>query len=114
MQAWVDYFERLAEHNAARARARETLLSLLNAKQRESLEQGLGFDVTVNNHVYRIRPGNTVQRLDPSGSFPLVTLCVLPSSEKGEELPEDDVALTQKLLLEADEEAFLAVAIRGR
>lgn len=113
MQAWVDYFERLAEHNAARARARLTLLSLLNARQREQLEQGLGFDVTVNNHLYRIRPGNTVQRLDPSG-FPLVTLCVTPASEKGEWLPEDDVALTQKLLLEADEEAFLAVAIRGR
>jgi hypothetical protein len=29
-------------------------------------------------------------------------------------LPEDDIALAQKFLLEADEAAFLRTAIRGR
>jgi hypothetical protein len=115
MQTWVDYFERLKAHKAARARARRTLLSLLTPEQREQLEQGLGFDVTVNGRRYRIRPGNTVQRLDDAtGTFPLYTLCVRPDPKANEWIPEDDAAITQKLLLEADEAAFLETAIRGR
>ena len=82
--------------------------------QRDQLEQGLGFDVlTPSGHRYRIRPGNTVQRLDPGGNWPLYSYCVRPDPTRGW-LPEDDIALAQKLLLEADEETFLRRAIRGR
>jgi hypothetical protein len=108
------FMVRERERRAARARARRTLLSLLNEEQKEQLGQGLGFDVYVNGRRYRIRPGNTVQRLDPASGFPLCTLCVRLLPKGGEWLPEDDVAIAQKLLLEADEEAFLRMAIRGR
>jgi hypothetical protein len=113
--AWFEYFARVRDRAEAEARARRTLLSLLTPAQRAQFEQGLGFDVTTRaGHRYRIRPGNTVQRLDPeSGSFPLYTYCVRPDPGRGW-LPEDDIALAQKLLLEADEETFLRHAIRGR
>jgi hypothetical protein len=102
------------ERRAARERARLALFTVLDERQREGVEQGLGFEVvTKSGNRYRIRPGNTVQRLDPSG-FPLVTLCVIPSLKSGKWMPEDDYALAQKLLLEADEEEFLRLAIRGR
>jgi hypothetical protein len=114
MQAWIDYFRREQERSAAKRRARRTLLDLLSEEQRDQLEQGLGFDITVNSHRYRIRPGNTVQRLDASGTFPLCTLCVRIDPAGGEWVPDDDIAIAQKLLLEADEEAFLRLAIRGR
>lgn len=113
MQNWSEYFEREGARSAARAQARRSLFAVLNESQREGVEQGLGFEVIAKSgNRYRIRPGNTVQKLDPSG-FPLVTLCVMPVPG-GEWLPEDDIALAQKLLLEADEEAFLRLAIRAR
>jgi hypothetical protein len=109
------FLSRERERRAAKARARNTLLSLLDEKQRESLEQGLGFEVIAKSgNRYRIRPGNTVLKLDPSGSFPLVTLCVRIAPQGGEWFPADDEAIAQKLLLESDEEAFLRKAIRGR
>jgi len=114
MQAWYDYFNRIRERTEAETRARATLLSLLTPVQRAQLEQGLGFDVlTPAGNRYRIRPGNTVQRLDPGGSFPLYTYCVRPDPGRGW-MPDDDIALAQKFLLEADEKAFLRTAIRGR
>jgi hypothetical protein len=109
------FISRERERRAAKARARNTLLSLLNEEQRESVEQGLGFEVVAKSgNRYRIRPGNTVQKLDPSGSFPLVTLCVRIAPQGEEWFPADDEAIAQKLLLESDEEAFLRQAIRAR
>jgi hypothetical protein len=107
--------DQYADRKAARAKARNLLLSHLNEEQRESVEQGLGFEVIAKSGTrYRIRPGNTVQKMDPSGVFPMVTLCVVIKPPEGEWMPEDDYALAQKLLLEADEAGFLRLAIRAR
>jgi hypothetical protein len=93
--------------DAARQRARDLLCSTLTDQQREQLHKENAFDLEVAGRIYRIRPGRKVERLALDGKAEAL-FCIHPDFSHG--LPEDDVALSQKLLLEADEAAFLRIA----
>jgi hypothetical protein len=97
-----------AKDDARCKRARETLLSVLNQTQREQLEKTQHFELQVNDRLYRIRPGFRVERLDPKTKKAVAQFCIHPALEHN--LPSDDVALSQKLLLEANEIEFLRIA----
>lgn len=101
--------EREKKAVVARATARKTLRTLLDDRQKEQLEREGLFDLRIDDRVYRVRPGNTVQQLDAAGKV-LCSFCIHPFSE--EWIPEDDHAIAQKLLLEADEALFLQTANR--
>lgn len=92
----------------AKIRAREALESCMTEEQVAQLAAENCFDVPVNGKLYRIRPGNRVELLDTETKKPTALYCIHPESHYG--LPKDDVALAQKLLLEADEEIFLRTA----
>jgi hypothetical protein len=92
----------------ADACARELLFSALDPQQRADFERSSRFEVTVGEHVYRISPHNSVERLEPGSGKVLATFCIHGSPR--DDLPPHDVALTQKLLLESDELEFLRVA----
>jgi hypothetical protein len=94
----------------ARATARKTLLTLLNDRQKEQLAREEVFELRIDDRIYRVRPGNTVQQLDAVGKV-LCSFCIHPYPAEGW-IPEDDHAIAQKLLLEADENLFLRLANR--
>lgn len=91
----------------AAARARALLLGVLAEPQREELERDGFFHVET-------RDGSRRYRLSPTGQPRRVqgedgrqwSYCIHPDYG----YPADDVVLAQKLLLEADEEAFLRIA----
>jgi hypothetical protein len=103
---------RLRKMQTARATARITLLSLLDQPQKEMLTREAAFELRVEDRLYRIRPGSTVQQIEPGSGRVLCSFCIHPYPEKGEWIPEDDSAIAQKLLLEADENLFLQIANR--
>jgi hypothetical protein len=94
----------------ARATARKTLLTLLSDRQKEQLAREEVFELRIDDRIYRVRPGNTVQQLDAAGKV-LCSFCIHPYPAEGW-IPEDDHAIAQKLLLEADEQEFLRLANR--
>jgi hypothetical protein len=96
------------EEKARRQRATEILVAVLDDKQRQQFETHKSFELQVNSRLYRIRPGSRVERLDPMTKKVLSYFCIHPKTEYN--LPSEDVALTQKLLLETDESEFLRVA----
>lgn len=100
------------ERHAARKMARSTLLSLLDEGQQAQLERESCFELRVDDRLYRIRPGNVVEQLHPATRKKLSHFCIHPSSAERGWLPEDDWAIAQKLLLEADEGLFLRLANR--
>jgi hypothetical protein len=102
--------ERMGKQAKARETARRSLLSLLDRGQKESLEKEHAFELRVEDRLYRIRPGNTVEQLHPETRKALCSFCIHPYGS--EWLPEDDWAIAQKLLLEADEDEFLRLANR--
>jgi hypothetical protein len=97
-----------AKEEARRKRAREALVSVLTEAQRKQIEAEKCFDLQVNDRLYRIRPGCRVERLDPQSKAIESYFCIHP--ELSHNLPSDDVALSQKLLLEANEKEFLRIA----
>jgi hypothetical protein len=100
-----------AERQAARRAARSTLLSLLDGAQQAQLERERCFELRIDHRIYRVRPGNTVQQLDAKDPTKvLCSFCIHPYAEGW--IPEDDWAIAQKLLLEADEKEFLRLANR--
>jgi len=101
--------EREKKVAVARVTARKTLRTLLDDHQKEQLEREGLFDLRIDDRIYRVRPGNTVQQLDATGKV-LCSFCIHPYAN--EWLPEDDHAIAQKLLLEADEGEFLRLANR--
>jgi hypothetical protein len=101
---------RQRELQEARATARTTLLSLLDGRQKEMLAREAAFELRVDDRIYRIRPGNTVQQIEPGSGRVLCAFCIHPYAEGW--IPEDDFAIAQKLLLEADEGEFLRLANR--
>lgn len=96
------------EERARRVRATEALVSTLTEEQRKQFEDKQHFELQVNNKLYRIRPGARVERIDPATKKVLSYFCIHPDFEHG--LPGEDVALSQKLLLEAAESEFLRIA----
>lgn len=103
--------EATAKREKAKTRARETLLFLLDPRQREQLEAENAFELEVGSRRYRIRPGRKVERLDAAGRVTSF-FCAHPPTHLG--LPADDIAISQKLWLETDENGFLAIANETR
>jgi hypothetical protein len=97
-----------AKEKTRRERAKKVLFSTLNREQREEFAAHEYFELQVNGRLYRIRPGARVARLDPETKKDLAYFCIHPALEHS--LPSEDVALSQKLLLEANEAEFLRVA----
>jgi hypothetical protein len=85
-------------------RAQALLLAWLSPGQRAQYRAGGRFEVTTAaGHRYRVCPGGVV-RLDPRGS----AYCIEATSP----VPVADELLAFKLLLETDEQLFLATAHR--
>lgn len=93
---------------AAKERARRLLVSILSEEQRAQFEKENHFDLEVNGRLYRILPGSRVQKLDPITKKVKSHLCIHPHNSY--ELPGEDVAVSQKLLLESNEAEFLKLA----
>ena len=95
---------------AADARARELLLSKLTPEQKVSFEKGQEFLVRGSKgNLYRINCTSTtgnVTALRGSGPNSQVSLCAFPPG-----VPQHDIWLAQKLILESDEDVFLKQAI---
>lgn len=100
------------ERVAAVAKARATLKSVLSMAQQEQLDKHNSFELQVNERLYRVQPGRRVQRLNPTTKKVLSEFCIHPDNVN--ELPNDDIALSQKLLLEANEPEFLRLANETR
>lgn len=99
----------LAEKQAAaKVKAKQILRMTLSKRQREDFEAAGTFELMVNERLYRIRPGCRVERLDPVTKAIRSYFCIHPANHY--ELPHEDVALSQKLLLEANEAEFLRLA----
>jgi hypothetical protein len=97
-----------AKENARRERAKQILVSVLTKEQQEQFEKERHFELQVNSRLYRVRPGSRVERLDPKTKQILSYFCI--HEEAGHDLPSEDRALGQKLLLEANEQEFLRIA----
>lgn len=99
--------ERVEKEKAAKERARKLLLTHLEDEQREELEQAGYFHVHTRDgeRTYQLRPGFNPMRVKGEDGR-RVSYCIHPSGV----FPSDDTALALKLLLETDEERFLAIA----
>lgn len=89
-------------------KAKSRLLRMLNLAQREQLEKDDSFELSVGANHYRIRHGRLVERFNPETNRIICRYCIHPPSEYA--LPGYDLALTQKLLLQTNEEEFLRIA----
>jgi hypothetical protein len=117
---WVETPEQAAERAAelekytkrravAHKRSEDLLVSLLNPKQLETYHADKVIDIEVRGRVYRLRPGWKVHEIEKDGKA-RVAYCIHPGSEHG--LPECDVLIAQKLLLETDPDKFHKIANR--
>ncbi len=100
---------RKAEEAEAKRKARIVLEEHLNDEQRKQLADNAWFEVVTAKATYRIRTGwsGNVDRIVDGRATD--RYCIHPS----ESVPHEDNMLAQKLLLEADEEAFLRIANRS-
>lgn len=101
-----------AKRALAERRAKKLLIESLSPEQRDELLHHGYFTVRLpNGHAYRITKAysHNVIPLRPDGQPSLVTLCAHPESS----IPVYDSMLAQKLMLEAAEHNFLAIANRG-
>ncbi len=91
-------------------KAKEWLLEYLSTEQRRSLDAEKFFEVVGNKSGkhYRIRAGlSGVHNIDQMNGVEIErTLCFLPDGD----LPECDILLTQKAILETDERYALSMA----
>jgi hypothetical protein len=106
-------FEEPEEWKQAKTRAYEFFMAHLNDEQKTSVKK-CGYFVTYNKtsgRAWRIRTNSTAYNVDALDKHGRVvnTFCALPS---GERLPDGDVWLAQKILLETDEVEFLLRANR--
>lgn len=112
-------FEETAEQKAAReeqaekrkhseARAETLLLEHLSEKQIEQYQKHGYFETEVNAKIYRIKKGRSGNVLLVEGDKPKYRYCAHPSAWT----PDQDVMLSQLLMLHSDEAKFLAVANR--
>jgi hypothetical protein len=98
--------------DAAKVRARNLLMQMLNADQKKELEEKNHFHLTVHSRdgsmkVYRIEYGyaGNVKLLGNDGQ-PVKRYCIHADYR----LPYEDQMLAQKMLLEANEPEFLRIA----
>jgi len=114
--ARVAEFEAERERERARQlRANELLIAALDKQQREDLAHRGAFRLDVlsrdgTKRRYEITRGRTgnVYQLDEAGNR-ILKFCAHPRIA----CPNEDTMLAQKLILEADEEGFLAIANRS-
>lgn len=97
--------ERRATEDAARTKAMGLLMSTLTRGQQRSLRESMYFDMNVNGRTYRIRLGTHGNVRLIEGGREVRSFCAQPDG-----VPIEDAMLAQKLMLEADEQAFLRVA----
>jgi hypothetical protein len=100
---------RKEEEAEAKRKARVLLEEILSDEQRKQLADNAWFEVVTPKGTYRIRTGwsgNVDRYVDGKLND---RYCIHPS----EYVPNEDNMLAQKLLLEADEEAFLRIANRS-
>lgn len=104
----VERRKRAAE---AKARAEKLLVQCFTPEQKTSLDVRGFFYVAVGEKKYRIERGyaGNVKLVDAEDR-PIESFCIHPSVR----VPDADAMLAQKLLLEADEAAFLRTANRTR
>jgi|GEM_PF-5924287 len=92
----------------AERRARELLFTHLRPDQRaEYEEQSIVTVVGESGNCYYLSPADIVVRLKQGGVY---RMCIVPRIR--DPVPADDVLLAKKLLIEADEQTFLATATR--
>lgn len=96
----------------AKKKATDALKDTLSKRQIEQFDKEGTFELQVNDRLYRIRPGSRVERICPQTKKVQSYFCIHPHN--AHELPAEDVALSQKLLLEAAEAEFLALANETR
>lgn len=96
----------------AKKKATDALKDTLSKRQIEQFDKEGTFELQVNDRLYRIRPGSGVERICPQTKKVQSYFCIHPHN--AHELPAEDVALSQKLLLEAAEAEFLALANETR
>jgi hypothetical protein len=106
------YQERQKKTAEAREKAKKTLSSVLSKKQREQYVKEGVFELDVNGRLYRVKPGCRVERLHPETKKVQSYFCIHPHN--AHEIPPEDTALSQKLLLEAAEAEFLKLANETR
>jgi hypothetical protein len=101
------YVEQRKQAEEARDAAERLLVSCLNRRQRSEYRRDKCFTVITRNgrRRYRIRPGEAPIRIHGEDGR-RYRYCIHPAHG----FPSQDVALSQKLLLESDEAAFLRIA----
>jgi hypothetical protein len=110
-RALLRFYRTVSGSNRAEARARRLLLRWLSAEQRTQFEEMNFFDVVgcQTGKRYRIHYGRAanIRELDEADN-PKMSWCFVPKGY----LEPGDVMLAQKIALETDEIAALAVANR--
>jgi hypothetical protein len=100
----------VAEEAEASVRAERLLVEHLSDEQRAEYELLKRFHVIVGDRKYRVERGwsGNVKLIEaaPDGEFVVESHCIHPR----EQVPYEDNMLAQKLLLEADEEAFRRIS----
>lgn len=96
------------ERVAAQKRARSLLLRLLSRDQARDYDEHQWFQLQARSgRVYRIHRGRTRNVVEIGGDGSGIRrFCIHPE----EYVPDEDTMLAQKLMLENDEERFLAIA----
>lgn len=104
--------EKAKKRKEAREKAEALLLANLSPEQRDQFKKQGNFVVhsSDKDRFYRVTYGQAgnVLLIEKASGKVLKRLCIHPPFEHG--LPTEDVMLAQKLLLEADEKAFLKTA----
>lgn len=101
---------RVAEEEEARRKAVILLEENLSPEQLQQFKDNKWFEVITAKGRFRIRTGwaGNVDRVDDAGKA-IDRYCIHPS----EQVPHEDNMLAQKLLLEADVDAFIRIANRS-
>jgi hypothetical protein len=100
--------ERREKAAIAQQKALALLVSILTAEQLASWEKDKSIPVdAVSGKRYIIKPGRSGNVVSIKDGKPIERYCIHPNDY---EMPDEDVMLAQKLLLETDEEAFLRIA----
>lgn len=94
----------------AKEKAERLLISMLNPVQLQQLKEMDAFIIQLETRRYRIRRNQRVQELGERDE-PIAEYCIIPSPE-GHGIPNADVMLAKKLMLEHDEASFLRIANR--
>lgn len=99
-----------AAKKAAGHRARELLLSVLNGGQKKAYEKDKKFPVVGSNGKRYLLGDHVTAELSDAGKV-VARFCI--HTKRSWEIPQVDQILARKLLLEADEDAFLRIANRS-